>query len=93
KYTTTAFEWGYLDDLLERGLLGLLAELWFLAALMYRSIREGGDRAALGLGLLAVALVHVTSPYLNHPLGIGILLLVFASIAQRNVVSSRPAAS
>ena len=78
RYTTTAFEWGYLDDLLERGYIGLLAELWFIGALIWHGFRQGGETAALALGLLAIAVVHATSPYLNHPLGIGIMLLLFA---------------
>jgi hypothetical protein len=95
KYTTTAFEWGYLDDLLERGLLGLLAELWFLGSLIWFALRQqfspplvDGEReevslrtheqTAFSLGLLAIAIVHATSPYLNHPLGIGLLLWLFA---------------
>lgn len=77
KYTTTAFEWGYLDDLLERGLVGLLAELWLIGALIWHGIRRGGATTAFALGLLAIAIVHGTSPYLNHPLGIGVVLWLF----------------
>lgn len=90
-YTTTAFEWGYLDDLLERGFLGLLVELWLIGTLVWQGMRRGGGVAALTVGLLGVTIVHATSPYLNHPLGIGILLLVFASVARRDMVSSRTA--
>jgi hypothetical protein len=78
KYTATAFEWGYLDHLLETGYLGLLAFLWLLATLIVQGLRRGGDAPALALGLLAIALVHVTSPYLNHPLGIGMLMALIA---------------
>ncbi|MBI4142480.1 O-antigen ligase family protein, partial [Candidatus Uhrbacteria bacterium] len=88
RYTTTAFEWGYLDDLLERGIIGLLVELWLLAVLMWHGIRAflftlpfSLITCSLSLALLALAIVHATSPYLNHPLGIGLLLLVFAGIA------------
>lgn len=87
KYTTTAFEWGYLDDALERGIIGLFIELWFIGALIWYGIRRGGETAALALGLLAIALVHATSPYLNHPLGIGMILLVFAATARNRVLS------
>ncbi|MDO8621705.1 MAG: hypothetical protein Q7R80_00545 [bacterium] len=82
KYTTTAFEWGYLDDLLERGIVGLLAELWLVGALIWYGLRRGGEITALAVGLFAVVIIHVTSPYFNHPLGIGVALWLFARIAQ-----------
>ena len=86
RYTTTAFEWGYLDDVLERGFLGLIAELWLVGSLIWRGCRRGGEAAALALGLLAIAVVHVTSPYLNHPLGLGVLLVLLVATAGRGEV-------
>jgi len=89
EYTTTAFEWGYFDDLLERGFLGLLAELWLIATLVWYGLKTSSPHhASLSLGLLAIAVVHATSPYLNHPLGIGMLLIVFAAVARRDAQSS-----
>ncbi|MBI4449597.1 O-antigen ligase family protein [Candidatus Uhrbacteria bacterium] len=91
KYTTTAFEWGYLDDLLERGLIGLIAELWFISALIWYGLRGGGETTALALGFFAVAIIHVTSPYLNHPLGIGLILWLCAVGMSRNPEEWGPA--
>lgn len=83
KYTTTTFEWGYLDTMTEVGALGLLFLLIFYARIIRsawqifrkewvspldRSLAAGGAFA-----LLAVMATNVTTPYLNHPLGWGIV--------------------
>lgn len=86
-YTTYAFEWGYLDIWVKIGLFGLLAYL----TLIYQFFRLGrriftkitnptGQTLTLGLllGLFLLVMINVTTPYLNHPLGIGYLLLVTA---------------
>lgn len=86
RYTTTAFEWGYVDDLLERGIIGLVAELAFLAALLWFCWRRKGEQRALVVGMATMAVVHATSPYLNHPLGIGVMaLLVVNTIVSAQV--------
>ncbi|MFA5155281.1 MAG: O-antigen ligase family protein [Patescibacteria group bacterium] len=78
EYTTYAFEWGYLDLWLKLGLLGLLAYLWLLGRLVLAALRQPEETAlypALAAGLFFLALTHVFTPYLNHPLGIGFILL------------------
>lgn len=87
EYTTYAFEWGYLDMLVKLGLLGLFAyllmlrELFFLGmrAINTRVRRLRGDMPAIISGLIfgvsALLVVHVFTPYLNHPLGIGFIIL------------------
>ncbi|MFH1098545.1 MAG: hypothetical protein V1723_01290 [Candidatus Uhrbacteria bacterium] len=80
-YTTYAFEWGYLDHLLETGIIGLAALVWLLVTLVWQGIRRGGSTAAWTIGLLAIAFVHVASPYLNHPLGLGVLAVVIGQLA------------
>jgi O-antigen ligase len=82
-YTTYAFEWGYLDMLLKIGLVGLIIYGLFI----YRIFRLGitawhrageFDRPVilgLLLALVALILTHITTPYLNHPLGFGMLIL------------------
>ncbi|MFA5131163.1 MAG: O-antigen ligase family protein [Patescibacteria group bacterium] len=80
EYTTYAFEWGYLDLLLKIGLLGTLAYLLliffiFKNALVYGHKNAGYLLLGLSSGLIFLAVTHVFTPYLNHPLGIGILLL------------------
>ncbi len=78
-YTTYAFEWGYLDIMLKLGGLGLAVYLF----LIYRIYRFGLTNVTpLKVGLLAaltaVLITNIFSPYLNHPLGIGYIMLVTA---------------
>ncbi len=81
-YTTYAFEWGYLDILLKIGLIGLLSFLFLIykiiyqGFLLYKQTKENTKFVYLGfvfsIGVLMV--IHIFTPYLNHPLGIGFLL-------------------
>lgn len=79
EFTTYAFEWGYLDIMLKIGLAGLLVylllivKIWRLGWLLGRS----GASLPLGLllGLFALLTTNFFSPYLNHPLGIGYIML------------------
>jgi O-antigen ligase len=85
-YTTYAFEWGYLDMILKFGVLGLAAYLYFLGAIFYRlwkkiptrkgHLDERGDILVVWAiaALTVVAVAHIFTPYLNHPLGIGIVI-------------------
>lgn len=80
KYTTYAFEWGYLDIWLKIGILGLIAYFCLLfvlikAALLQAKNREPGFYLSLAAGLVFLAAVNVFTPYLNHPLGIGFIVL------------------
>lgn len=86
-YTTYAFEWGYLDLWLKMGLFGLLAYLLLITAIIVRgadtlrqlyhrdSIIEASILRGLLYGLGALSVIHFFTPYLNHPLGIGIVML------------------
>lgn len=80
RYTTYAFEWGYLDIWLKIGLLGMLSYLYLLVRLLLASWRQNGEaRGLLGpgifFGLIFLMVTHVFTPYLNHPLGIGFIVL------------------
>ena len=93
KYTTYAFEWGYLDILLKIGLVGLFINGYFI----YRVIRLGinawhksaekDQPLILGflLAIAALLFTHVTTPYLNHPLGLG--LIIFSIILFERVAT------
>ncbi|MBI4281827.1 O-antigen ligase family protein, partial [Candidatus Uhrbacteria bacterium] len=75
-YTTYAFEWGYLDLWLKFGLIGIFfygIVLWRIGTSLWR-LQEYGWL----LGLVALLVTNIFSPYLNHPLGIGYLLLCVA---------------
>ncbi len=79
-YTTYAFEWGYLELWLKLGFLGLAAYLWLLYRLVSNGIILGcknGQTLFFGLaaGLVFLAITNIFTPYLNHPLGIGIIIL------------------
>lgn len=72
--TTNAFELGYFDLWLKIGGLGLLLFGWWVASLWRRSwIRPLGP--AVLFGGVALVTVHLTTPYLNHPLGLGWMFL------------------
>ena len=93
-YTTTAFELGWLEIWLKTGLLGVLAYLY----IMYKIVRIGMKRIkklpynAIAsyhiygglLGLIVIAITHSFSPYLNHPLGIGTIMLMTAVVDRSN---------
>ena len=86
--TSFAFEWGYLDIILKVGLIGLLVYLFFIAKIFHLGWSNLqfsiSNFQTLGLlsGLVALVVLNVTTPYLNHPLGIGYLLL--SLVAFRN---------
>lgn len=88
-YTTYAFEWGYLDIILKIGLIGLaayLAVVWSIFKNLISIWKNNDDRffRAFLLGivfsLIALLVINVFSPYLNHPLGIGFIILLFIYI-------------
>lgn len=83
RYRTYAFEWGYLDMLLKMGVFGLASYLWLAGAILRKLYRQGRvDSFLAAVSLLAVAATHVFTPYLNHPLGIGAVLLALAVASQ-----------
>jgi hypothetical protein len=82
-YTTYAFEWGWLDIWLKIGLLGLIAYLLLIGKTIKDAAKNNTCLAwGLACGLLIVSLVSIFSPYTNHPIGIGYLLLAAAVIYQ-----------
>lgn len=81
-YTTDRFEWGYHDIWLKMGIPGLLAFAYLLFVLLraaMRAIREKHDDRWIVIGMVsgvvALYVTHVFSPYLNHPIGLGFLVL------------------
>lgn len=66
-FTTYAFEWGYLDMILKFGIVGLVVLAWWLSRFWPKSAKALFAWPIL----LALLVVHVFSPYLNHPLGLG----------------------
>jgi len=89
EYTTYAFEWGYLALWLKLGLLGLLAYLVLIFSTVYQGLvkwRKNGVLAGvLSLGILVLVVINFFTPYLDHPLGIGYLLLAIVLIQEKNI--------
>ncbi|MFH0840805.1 MAG: O-antigen ligase family protein [bacterium] len=80
QYTTYAFEWGWLDSWLEFGLIGLAIYIFLYCYLIYTAIKkqlykQGILIPALIIGLVVLIAVNIFTPYLNHPLGLGYLIL------------------
>jgi len=79
-YTTYSFEWGYLDIALKIGLLGLGAYLVFIGYIFYKGFKNNEESSVIVhgflFGLMALCIVNIFTPYLNHPLGIGYIMLV-----------------
>ncbi len=80
--TTYAFEWGYLDMVLKFGLIGLGIYLFFIFEIFKRLINfqfQNTKNYSLKFGfataLIALLVVNIFSPYLNHPLGIGFMII------------------
>lgn len=93
RVTTYAFEWGWLDLWLKMGILGFIGMVGLLLSVIraaWRSLRSAARRAPETLawplwalaGTCALAVVHIFTPYLNHPLGIGALGLLMLATRQ-----------
>ncbi|MFH1326218.1 MAG: O-antigen ligase family protein [Candidatus Falkowbacteria bacterium] len=85
KYTTYAFEWGWLDIWLKLGFFGMLAYVALLIKIFITGISRIKKSElkiqkllyiALLSGLVMITVTSFFSPYLNHPLGIGYVVLV-----------------
>ena len=78
-FTTYAFEWGYLDIMLKIGLAGLAVYLLLIVKIwrLGWGLGQSGGILSFGLllGLAALLTTNFFSPYLNHPLGIGYIML------------------
>ncbi len=87
-WTTYAFEWGWLDLWLKMGVLGPLAFLYLLWR-FGRALKPmwEGELAWLGIAmagaLVMLYVTHVFSPYLNHPLGLGLIVFFLPFLPER----------
>lgn len=78
-YTTYAFEWGWLEHWIKFGILGIPVLGLLLIRLgrrIYQSELVLSQKRILALSLVALAAVHVSTPYLNHPLGFAWLVML-----------------
>ncbi|MDP2631289.1 MAG: O-antigen ligase family protein [Candidatus Uhrbacteria bacterium] len=80
--TTYRFEWGYQDIWLKMGVLGILGFLLYLVSLirvgLFSVNRHGHAWLVSGLvaSVIGLFVVHIFSPYLNHPIGLITMLFV-----------------
>lgn len=75
-YTTYAFEWGWLDLWLKLGLFGVLAYLYLLIKIIKANLElKNSFGSAFAGALIALMVLNIFTPYLNHPLGIMFIIL------------------
>lgn len=86
--TTYALEWGFLDFWLKMGAIGLAAWVYLFATLLRNTwgffrtndgLRSSPILFGFFMALIALLGTHMTSPYFNHPLGLGFLLLMLCA--------------
>lgn len=76
-YTTYAYEWGWLEHWVKFGLVGIPLMAWIVLSLMWRIWKTVWGlevRISAVAGLVVLVAIHVFTPYLNHPLGIAVLV-------------------
>lgn len=82
-----AFEWQYLEILLKLGLIGIIFYSWFLFSIFtegYKLKNLSGEKKFIAntliAGLFGFLIINITTPYLNHPLGIGFLIITMGTL-------------
>lgn len=87
-YTTHAFEWGWLDQWLKLGLVFIVCLIAWILLVYIRSyvLVKENVMIALTIASLVTALswIHIFTPYLNHPLGLGLLMLCTIIVSRYN---------
>lgn len=100
-YTTYAFEWGWLDVWLKFGFVGLLFySVFILKVYIFDNYKYFFKRNKTGvyslndiivisfsLSMIVIASVSFFSPYLNHPLGLGYMVIsvpILENLRRRN---------
>ena len=79
-HSVYAFEWGWLDMWLKAGFIFVLAFIywfWLLYKRAYGIVKHDIQMALFVLSsITSLIIIHFFTPYLNHPLGLGLLILV-----------------
>ena len=85
-YTTYRFEWGWHDIWLKMGLLGLAGFIWYIVSIVrvgwFTMQSKGHKWLVIGLvaGIVGLLVTHTFSPYLNHPIGLSLILFIIPFI-------------
>jgi hypothetical protein len=79
-WTTTSMEWGWLELWIKMGIFGPIGFVALFAYITIASTRMfKTEKAWIGVWVVGssmfVYLTHFFSPYLNHPIGIGLILV------------------
>jgi len=87
-YSTYAFEWGWFDIWLKLGLLGVFLYAYLLFLILknlFLSLKKENIILPLTifLSLLSLIAINFFTPYLNHPLGIGLVLLSILFLSKK----------
>jgi O-antigen ligase len=81
EWTVVAMEWGWLELWIKMGVMGVVGFLYLAYGYIrrlwaYQSTAHAWIGTALTAMIMFIYATHVFSPYLNHPIGLGILLFV-----------------
>ena len=79
EYTTYAFEWGWLEHWVKMGLFGFLAVIYLIVSLfrrLWKSPLTPWVKYGAMATLVGLSVTHILTPYLNHPLGFGMLFVI-----------------
>jgi len=79
EFTTYSFEWGWLDFWFKFGMLGIPIMLYILWSLSRRFLRIEMEhwKKMIPISMLGtLGVIHVFTPYMNHPLGIIVIILL-----------------
>ncbi|MDD4695793.1 MAG: O-antigen ligase family protein [Patescibacteria group bacterium] len=86
--TTYSFEWGWLSIWLKFGILGLIAYSYIILKILFDFVKlnlankKMNEKYLLTLGLviglMTVCFTNIFSPYLDHPLGISLIILIIS---------------
>lgn len=92
EYTTYVFEWGWLDIWLKMGFVGFFCYAFLLGkvvldGLMERRLFNSLPINGIIIGIVILGAVNFFTPYLNHPLGLGFLILALALIDREQVLA------
>jgi GT2 family glycosyltransferase/O-antigen ligase len=93
-YSTYAFEWGWLEHWIKFGIVGLFLMILLvcrLAMRIWHTSSEEWIKHSMLSSLIALCVIHIFTPYLNHPLGLGYLMMLEAwTVVTASTLSSHP---
>jgi hypothetical protein len=98
EWTVVAMEWGWLEIWIKMGALGVMGFLYLGYGLIrrlweYQSTQYVWMGTALTAMVVFIFATHIFSPYLNHPIGLGILLFTLPFLPKKKQVEAINAVS